>query len=285
MQCPQGHPVIDGDPFCSTCGLPVAPIPPTRRCAASGHVMQPEDDFCGQCGAHAAQIAVPAAAGSGPGTGTLPSPERRCPTGHEVDRGQAFCGTCGAAVAERPADERVPPADGAEKHRPRTSRLRWVLAGGAVAIVLAAAAVLALSGHGAGGGRALHGELAVLVQSITNIPNTRTPVDGAPCVSISTPSLTGPDEVHQGAELVVLDQTGRQIGSAPLQPGVTRHVLPPSPNSTTFDCIFQFDVTVPQVKTYSLRVASDAPIAFTAAQLDGDHNRPTLCYGNASPCR
>ena len=240
MQCPQGHPVLDGDPFCSTCGLPVAPVPPARRCAASGHVMQPEDDFCGQCG---------------------------------------------AAVAGRPADEGVPPADGVEKHRPRTSRLRWVLAGGAVAVVLAAAAVLALSGHGAGGGRALHGELAVLVQGITHIPNTRTPVDGAPCDSISIPSLTGPEEVHQGAELVVLDQTGRQIGSAPLQPGVTRHVLPPNGDTTTFDCIFGFDVTVPQVQTYSLRLASDAPIAFTAAQLDGDHNRPAICYLGASPCR
>jgi len=73
MQCPQGHPVLDGDPFCSTCGLPVAPVPPARRCAASGHGMQPEDDFCGQCGAHAAQIADPAAAGSRPGTGSSPS--------------------------------------------------------------------------------------------------------------------------------------------------------------------------------------------------------------------
>ena len=134
----------------------------------------------------------------------------------------------------------------ASRNRPRTSRLRWVLAGGAVAVVLAVAAVLALSGHGAGGGRALRGEIAVLVQRVNHFG--KTPVDGAPCESFSTPSETGPDEVHQGAELVVLDQTGRQIGSAPLQPGVTRHVLPPNGATTTFDCIFGFDVTVPQVQ-------------------------------------
>lgn len=58
MPCPQGHPVVDGDPFCSTCGFPVTPAPPARRCAASGHNMQPEDDFCGQCGAKPAPIST-----------------------------------------------------------------------------------------------------------------------------------------------------------------------------------------------------------------------------------
>ena len=150
MQCPQGHPVLDGDPFCSTCGLPVAPVPPARRCAASGHVMQPEDDFCGQCGAHAARILVPAAAGSRPGS---------CPAGHPVLTGQAFCGHCGQAVSppRLPLAEEVK-ADVPNIARPLAAHGRWrqrgpvfLLAVGLAVAILAVVGLVRVTSSPSGG--------------------------------------------------------------------------------------------------------------------------------------
>lgn len=52
MHCPQDHPVVPGDVFCSTCGAAVEAAPSVARCSGVGHhPMQPGDQFCGVCGA------------------------------------------------------------------------------------------------------------------------------------------------------------------------------------------------------------------------------------------
>lgn len=75
MLCPQGHAVLDGDPFCGACGDAVVAAAPATTCIACGEPMPRKDAFCGSCGAGSGTRtrSAPAVVRAEPGTTTSKS--------------------------------------------------------------------------------------------------------------------------------------------------------------------------------------------------------------------
>lgn len=113
MNCPNGHPALDRDTHCGTCGTRPTPAPELAAgelASGCGHGNPADAAFCGTCGKPT----------DAPVPGT-------CPDGHPNPSANTFCGTCGKAIAT-PA----PPVAATTSNR-RRSRM---IAGAVTAVVV-----------------------------------------------------------------------------------------------------------------------------------------------------
>ncbi|HET6809881.1 MAG TPA: hypothetical protein VFH50_02595 [Acidimicrobiales bacterium] len=102
----------------------------------------------------------------------------------------------------------------------------------------------ATSGQAAGGRVTIHGSIS----SSTSAPG---------CAS-------GPNVVHRGASVIVLDPNGAVLANTVLGPGRT---------GSGGTCIWSYDVSVPPTSDYQIQVAGLPPVPVTRDQLRRDGGR------------
>ena len=131
------------------------------------------------------------------------------------------------------------------------------------ALIAGGVVVLALLGHsgGAGSGHTIVGSQEVHDSSGFSL------ADGTSCVTTG-----GYSDVSEGAEVIITNASGNQVGQGALGSGTISGDA----------CIFSFTVTsVPDSSSYGIRIGNRNTVSFTRSEMVSDNWAPTVTLGSS----
>jgi hypothetical protein len=192
-----------------------------------------------------------------------------CPScGVTVER-RRLCGECGAPLGQMPVTEEVLP------QRRRLVRPIIAVAAAAVGLGVAGAAAVALKGSSTPH-HTLTGTILLLGQHRSLVMN-----DGDPCVGSG-----GYDDMREGTDVVVKDQSGKIIATSALETGKATNVDSAgysgsySSGTASFNCEFNFTVKdLPDEAFYGVEVSHRGMITHSRQDLEKDGWRLPLTLG------
>lgn len=131
------------------------------------------------------------------------------------------------------------------------------------ALIAGGVVVLAVLGHsrGAGSGHTIVGSQEVHDSSGFNL------ADGTSCVTTG-----GYSDVSEGAEVIITNASGNQVGQGALGSGTISGDA----------CIFSFTMTsVPDSSSYGIRIGNRNTVSFTRSEMVSDNWAPTVTLGSS----